>query len=430
MSGEVGDDEKMRRLPWSLAFSATSSVFGSLTYFGPVFVLFLGELGLSKTGIGFLLSLLPFAGPISLIIASAVARIGVKRVFITFYTSRKFITAGLLLTPWISANHGIHTAFLFVTILVGLFAICRAVAETAIYPWYQEIVPHSFRGRYQGLSHILSLLASASALAWASQVIEKVPGMERFLMLIEAGVVFGLVSALCATMVPGGAPVKEPNRAHFRSIRQALADRNLRLYLVGTGIVSTAVSACLTAFVPLLMKEQIGLTDGQILLLQVYGSVAGLLSAYLWGWAADRAGSKSVAVSSAYLMVPPALFYLMMPRHHPLSFLLAAVATMVMGVASAGRAVGDIRLLYVDVVPPTKRTEYMAVYYAWIGVIGGLGPVVAGMALDLLRNLKGSWSIISLDPYTPVLVACLPLLLVGALALSRVRTESEIRPGA
>jgi len=425
MSGEVGDDEKMRRLPWSLAFSATSSVFGSLTYFGPVFVLFLGELGLSKTGIGFLLSLLPFAGPISLLIASAVARIGVKRVFIAFYTSRKFVTAGLLLTPWISSNQGIHAAFLYVTVLVGLFAICRAVAETAIYPWYQEIVPHSFRGRYQGLSHIVSLLASASALAWASQVIEKVPGMDRFLMLIGAGVAFGLVSALCATRVPGGAPARDLGRAHFLSIRRALADRNLRLYLVGTGIVSTAISACLTAFVPLFMKEQIGLTDGQILSLQVYGSVAGLLSSYLWGWAADRAGSKSVALSSIYLMVPPALFYLMMPRHHPLSFLVGSVATIVIGVASAGRVVGDIRLLYVDVVPPAKRTEYMAVYYAWMGVIGGLGPVVAGMALDSLRNLKGSWSVISLDPYTPMLVASLPLLLVGGLALSRLKTGKE-----
>jgi len=425
VNGDGGDEQRMRRIPWSLAFGATSTVFGVLTYFGPAFVLFLSELGLSKTRIGFLLSLLPFAGPISLIIASAVARIGVKRVFLTFYTSRKLVTACLLFTPWVQANHGIHAAFAYVAVVVGLFAICRAVAETAIYPWFQEIVPHSFRGRYQGLSHITSLLASALALAWASQVMGRAPGMDGFLALIGVGVAFGLGSALCATQIPGGAPVREPNRAHFRSLRAALRDPNLRLYLVGTGIASTVIATSLSAFVPLFMKEQVGLTDGQILLLQVFGSLAGLLSAYLWGWAADRRGSKSVTLASLYLMLLPALWLILMPRHDSMSFLLAAVAAILIGVASTGRAVGDTRLLYVDVVPPAKRTEYMAIYYAWMGVVGGLGPVVVGMGLDALRGLRGSWSVFSLDPYTPLFAVGSALLLAGTLVLSRLRTERD-----
>ena len=43
------DAEKRRRLPWSLAHGAANSVFSQLTFFGPIFVLFLDELGLSKT---------------------------------------------------------------------------------------------------------------------------------------------------------------------------------------------------------------------------------------------------------------------------------------------------------------------------------------------------------------------------------------------
>ena len=48
MPSELSDQEKIRRLPWFYGHSATNSVFTSLTFFGPVFVLFLGELGLPK----------------------------------------------------------------------------------------------------------------------------------------------------------------------------------------------------------------------------------------------------------------------------------------------------------------------------------------------------------------------------------------------
>ena len=40
------DDEKIRRLPWAFGHIATNTVFGSLTVFGTVFILFLTELGL------------------------------------------------------------------------------------------------------------------------------------------------------------------------------------------------------------------------------------------------------------------------------------------------------------------------------------------------------------------------------------------------
>ena len=119
MPDELTDREKMRKIPWSISFSATSSVFGALTLFGPVFVLFLNELGLPKTRIGFILSLLPFAGLLALFIASSVARIGVKRVFVTFYLLRKLVTALLILTPWVVARHGIEVTFIFVTVVHG-----------------------------------------------------------------------------------------------------------------------------------------------------------------------------------------------------------------------------------------------------------------------------------------------------------------------
>ena len=98
MPGELTDQEKIRRLPWFFLHSSTNSIFSMLTFFGPVFILFLSDLGLPKTQIGFLLSLLPFAGLVALFIAPSVARAGVKRIFIICWGLRKVVAAFLLLT--------------------------------------------------------------------------------------------------------------------------------------------------------------------------------------------------------------------------------------------------------------------------------------------------------------------------------------------
>lgn len=429
MPEELTDEEKMRKIPWSISFSATSSVFGALTLFGPVFVLFLNELGLPKTRIGFILSLLPFAGLLALFIASSVARIGVKRVFVTFYLIRKIVTSLLILTPWVLGRYGSENTFIFITVVVGTFAICRATAETAIYPWFHEIVPDFFRGRYHGISHIIGLLSSAMALAAASYVMDNFSGLGRFQILVGAGVAFGLVSVLCVTQVPGGAPRGTEGRRHFGSIRQALGDRDLLLYLLGLGLVLLFIRTVVMSFIPLFMKEQVGLTNGQILLIEVGSYTAGLLSSYLWGWAADHAGSKSVTLLALSLMLVLPVWLMLMPRNGQASFVLAALALAISGAASAGWLVGDQRLLYVNVVPFEKRTEYMALYYAWMGIVGGVGPIVAGGALDLFQGLEGSWWAFSIDPYTPLFIAGLISLGTGLAILSRIRVDGELGLG-
>ena len=86
---ELTDDEKIHRLPWAFGHIATNSVFCQLTVFGPVFILFLTELGLDKAQIGLLLALFPLAGIVALFAASPVARIGYKRTFVVLWGARK-----------------------------------------------------------------------------------------------------------------------------------------------------------------------------------------------------------------------------------------------------------------------------------------------------------------------------------------------------
>jgi len=418
----ITDRQKMRLLPWAYTHSALNSVFSALTLFGPVFILFLDELGMPKARIGLVLSLLPFSGLLAPCIAGAVARLGVKRVFIVCWGLRKVVAAVLLVLPWCVQRRGVDAAFLLLAATVAAFALLRAVAETAWYPWFHEVVPLSYRGRFNGINNFVTMLASSVALVGSSWVLAHVQGLERFTWLIGIGVVFGLLCVLAALPIPGGAPLAG-SRADSPvpgRMRQAMADRRFRWYLVYAALAIVALNSMLMAFLPLFLKQQVRLSERQVILLQIAAYVTGLLSSQAWGSAADQRGSRAVSGTALGGLTLIPLLWTVIPRAHPWSLPLAVAITAGAGLLLPGWWIGDQRLLYVEIVPRDRRTEYMALYYAWIGLVGGCGPLLAGWLLDRLRNLSGTWGIVSLDPYLPLFVLAVVLLALAQLALRRL----------
>ena len=79
LADEPTNAEKIRRLPWSIASNTANTVFVQYTFFGSAFILFLNQLELNNSQIGFLLSLFPFFGIVTIFIAPTVARFGYKR---------------------------------------------------------------------------------------------------------------------------------------------------------------------------------------------------------------------------------------------------------------------------------------------------------------------------------------------------------------
>src|SRR5688572_26769456 len=119
--------EKLRGLRWSILSNAANTVFVQYTFFGSIFVLFLSELGLSKSQMGFLLSLMPFFGLVAIFVAPWTERFGLKRTYLTFFAIRAGIAAGLLLTPWVYSNFGPEIALIYVACTTALFSGLRAI---------------------------------------------------------------------------------------------------------------------------------------------------------------------------------------------------------------------------------------------------------------------------------------------------------------
>ena len=232
---QVTNAEKMRRMPWILVQGALNAVFVAMIAFGAPFILFLDELGLPKTQIGFIQSLMSFCGITALFIAPAVARFGLKRSFVIFWGARHIVYAGLLLSPLILTAYGTRAVFAWVAAIILAFALCRAIAETALYPWLQEIIPDSVRGKFSAMIAVSSNIVSVASLAVASYILGRSTGLGRFMVLIVVGVLFGLISAVVAIFFLGGAPSDRsiPQTSHFGGMKQALADRSFALYLAG-----------------------------------------------------------------------------------------------------------------------------------------------------------------------------------------------------
>jgi HEAT repeat protein/MFS family permease len=427
MAAEVTTAEKIRRLPWNIALSATNNVFATFTFFGSAFVLFLNMMGVTTSQIGFLLSLLPFSGIVAIFIAPKVAQFGYKRTFVLFFGIRKLVTAFLLLVPAVWARFGEQGVLVLVTVIVAGFALCRAISETALFPWAQEYIPNSVRGKHSAINDMVARVTGLIAIAVAGYVLEISTGIDGFMFLFVVGIGFGVASVWSSSHLPGGAPTQAQETSH-RDYLEVLKDRNFTLYMVALAFV--IFGSAPLAFLPIFMQDHIGLTDSSIVLLQMGPVIGGFTAVYLFGWAADRYGSKPVMQIGLAMKTLLPVAWLLMPRQSTTSLAVAMGIAFIWGIAEIGWAIGSGRLLFVRVVPYEKRAEYMAVYYALVGVLGGISQIVSGRLLDAFEGISGQFLVVTLDNFTPMFVGGLVLTAISLYLFSRVQADSTVSVGA
>jgi HEAT repeat protein/Na+/melibiose symporter-like transporter len=418
--------EKIRAIPWSLAYDAANTFFVQLTFFGSVFILFLDELGLNESQIGLLLSIMPFLSLLSLFITPPVAKAGYKKTFLAGIVVRNIFTAGLLLVPVLASQFLTDRVVGYVAFTTIAFAISRAVAMTAFFPWQQEYIPHKMRGRYAGYSSIVVSLTGLVAAAVAGFLINRPLGAWRFSLLFGIGIVFGLLSVYFASHFPGGAP-SVGKISLFRFDTKVLAplhDSRFVRYLMALGLTTLAIGP-IFSFLPIFMKERVGLNEGNIIFLQTGGLIGSLFSSYFWGWLADRYGSKPIALSGLLMTMCLPVLWFVMPRASLLSLPIALGISLFQGVASTGWGIGSGRLLFVGIVSTENRTEYLSQYNAWTGVLSGVGSILAGSLLQSFSSFQTTFFSFRVDSYSVLFGIGFFLSLAAVILLSSLRIARE-----
>ena len=426
MRTEPTNAEKIRKLPWVIAGEGLAAVFCQFTVFGSAFMLFLGELGLPKGKIGFLLSLIPLFGVLALFVAPLTERFGQKRSFVTFYAARKLIIAGLVLLPWAHAHWGKEGAFAYLVILLGGFSLCRAIAETAYWPWARTIAPDAIRGKFLAVTSNVALVANGLAMVVAAWVVGRGHGEERFLALFAVGAVAGLLGVVCYTFVPGGARAQHnlPPAKFFREAFSALRSREFRLF--GTAVTVACFAHSPLAFAPLYLKEIIGFKDSVVILLPIAYLVGAMASSYLWGWSSDRYGAKPVMLFGlAGMLVPPVYWYLL-PHQGAWRVPLALGGYFISGLAMMAWIVASNRCLMVNIIPRDRRAPFLSLYYGWISVAAGCGPLLAGWVIEWSRGLPDRWLVFHVDAYTVVFAMSVVLGALCVALMSRLPLRGEM----
>lgn len=430
MTTALTQAEKVRHLHWNTALNGFGTVFFHLTYFGSAFVLFLNELGFSSGEIGFLLSLLLFSNVIALFVAPAIARIGFKRSFVAVFGLGRFFSLGLLAVPWVLATYGRQAAFTAVALVVLAYSICKAVGETAIFPWSQEFIPDAIRGRYSAINDIVTRLVGIASITFAGVVLGLSTDINRFVILFAVGVASGSVSVWASTHIVGGAAIPRPEKTARGLGRFALVlkDRNFVVYLIAFCVV-TLGSLPMYSFLPLYMTEQIGLSDSAAVWLQIGTLLGGMSMTYVLGWAMDRYGSKPVLVLGLVLKALLPIAWMLMPRETQWSLPIALGIAVIFGIGEVAWVNGALRLLFVGAVPAQYKSQYMAVYTAATGVVGGISWLVGGRLLDASAGIAGQLAFIPLDHFSPLFIIGLALTLVGIILFRRVRADSPMSIG-
>jgi MFS family permease len=410
MTHELSNVEKTRKLPWALSGDVTNMVYVYLAMGGPIVLLFLDKIGLDKTQIGLILGIISLTSIIVIFAGPICARVGIKRMFLTVWATRKVIFLGMIAVPWVAVRYGEGGAFALVLVLVSLFALCRALGDASLAPWSQEFVPPNIRGKFTAAQMTLTTLTAAITVAVASRFLGKTPELDQFQWLFGVAFIFGLACVACYSRVPGGQPVLRGSQgARWADTLIPARDRRFVRFLIGGALVTLAWTP-MFAFLPLFMKDFVGLRADQVVFLDAGMMVGQLCSSFLWGWAADRYGGKPTMVFNLALLLVCPLGLLMLPRESPHSPMMATTLYFVVGIILPGWSIGYWRYLFVNLIPPSNKTPYLALHSTITGTVNGLCPLMAGFVLEHTQSLSGQWLWFHLDPYTPFFLSAIVLI--------------------
>jgi len=426
MAGHVTNIEKRRKLPWALAGDAATVAYVYLTFSGPIFLLFLDKIGLDKSRIGLILSLVPFCGLLALFAAPIAGRVGYRKIFLWFWTARKFVLALIMLCPWVIHQYGTDACFKFVAAVMLLFAMIRAVAASSFSVWSSEFVPTNIRGKFSAIQSIIVLLVGAAVVAIAGKVVGPEAEPSRFLILFAVAFVLGVVGCWTYSRLPGGEPDGggPGGLLSLREMAAPLKDKGFRQFLIGAALVSLGILP-LMSFLPLFMKEYVGLSADRVIQLEAMQMLGGLCMSLFWGWAADRYGGRPVMVTClAGLLVFP-LGLMIMPRQAEAAGHLAMVLYFVYGAILPGYNVGYMRYLYVRMIPPERKASYVAVHWSIVGIFGGLSPILAGQFLQQVEGLHETFGFLTIDAYTPLMATFFVCVGLAAVVMARAPRDSK-----
>ncbi len=336
--------------------------------------------GISDAQFGLLVSAYTFAAAISGLVATTyIDRFSRKRLLLTLYLLFAVATLACGLAP----N---YPSLMAARIAAGLTGgVLAALSQTIV----GDVIPFERRGRAMGIvmsSFSLSTVAGvpislflASALGWHAP----------FLAIALVSVLFAVFAALTLPVLD--AHLLQANRlSAWGGVKEVLRERN-HWWAFGFSVLMMFAGFTIIPFITIYMQTNAGVRPDQVPYIYLFGGVATLVSAQVFGRMTDRHGKKETFRVLAVALLVPMFAVALMPRT---ALPVVLVATTLFFICMSGRMIPGMAIV-TSAANPARRGAFMtlnaSVQSAAMGAAAFTGGQIIGRdANGLVQHYWGA----------------------------------------
>lgn len=363
------------------------SVFNVISWqciVGPAMVLFARKTEMPASWVGFLISCLPFSMLLVGLTLPLVTRLGPKRIMLMAWLLRNIVVCSVFLIPWAISVGGPRMAWYVLIGATLAFCLARSLGVGGWFPWLHEVVPEGERGTYFSTEMALVQLINVVLILGQGLFLQGNPGVNRFLAIYAGGIVFGMLSLVYMSRIPGGAGFDETSSMGqgLASYGIAFRDRRFLCFVLIAMLCMSSIS-WLSASVVLYLRDALHYVDRSIMALMAVGSGGVLLTIRPWGRFADHSGSgraifKALTAHSLAALAFLALF----PGGRWTPYAVCPVIAL-MAVFAGAFWVATHRAM-LNLVPESGRAGYTNLWIVGSAASMGVTPILAGFLIDSL----------------------------------------------
>lgn len=336
--------------------------------------------GISDAQFGLLVSAYTFAAAISGLVATTyIDRFSRKRLLLTLYLLFAVATLACGLAP----N---YPSLMAARIAAGLTGgVLAALSQTIV----GDVIPFERRGRAMGIvmsSFSLSTVAGvpislflAGALGWHAP----------FLAIALVSVLFAVFAALTLPVLD--AHLLQANRlSAWGGVKEVLRERN-HWWAFGFSVLMMFAGFTIIPFITIYMQTNAGVRPDQVPYIYLFGGVATLVSAQVFGRMTDRHGKKETFRVLAVALLVPMFAVALMPRT---ALPVVLVATTLFFICMSGRMIPGMAIV-TSAANPARRGAFMtlnaSVQSAAMGAAAFTGGQIIGRdANGLVQHYWGA----------------------------------------
>ncbi len=352
---------------------------------GLFLVLFARAIDMPESWVGVLQAFMPLSTVLVMFTVPLVERTGPRRLLLVTWGVRNLLAIPTFGMAWAMSLWGPQAAWYVLLFATLCFCGARAIGVGGWFPWLHEVVSGRLQGVYFASEAAISQLTNIALMLAVAIGLLGQPGLGVYFWIYLMGILAGFLSLAAIWRIPGGqrVPSTRPARRGLSAYRNALANRKYIRYVLCVCVGQSALWWLQAVYV-LYLRDQIKLSDAQIMYQVAAGSLGLALTVRQWGRYADRFGSipaimfsltAYAIISLGWIALTPGATWTL-----PLAWILVILGNIFNGAAMMAMNRGMLRR-----VRDKGRVGYTNIWIACTALATGLTPIVACIFVEWLQ---------------------------------------------